>query len=154
VESRELMAINEENAITDIDWVKALAKCSPASAFVMLRQQVDSDVESRNSLRHKPYDSYVFRVRSNGDSFTVFIEGSGALRFSYVTFKISERGIKVTNDTDVVLVEADLTLDEYGECRPRVSGKELQWWQLRKLALEDLFSSVQTDPHVIRHYRE
>ena len=39
---------------------------------------------------------------------------------------------------DKLMFDATLTLNDKGECRLKIGEKELDFWQFRKLALEDL----------------
>ena len=73
----------------------------------------------------------------NGSVFTVSrMTRSGA---QTLTFRKTDSGVKVTAEDDKVLHAATLTLGEDGECRLKLNREELEFWQFRRRALEDLF---------------
>jgi hypothetical protein len=120
----------------DIDWVAALSACSVGAVFEELKQQVRRDVESRNKLRSE-YAHYVFRFIPEGDTFVVLIEGMKIHRT--VTFFCRENAIIVQRSKGTPEIEATLTLNDEGECRVKIDGQERELWQMRKMALEELF---------------
>jgi hypothetical protein len=120
----------------DFDWVTAFFSCSPNAVFERLRQEVKKDVEIRNAMR-SPHALYTFVFQTNGESFTVFIERN--LDHRSVTFNLTKKGIKVVDNKDTQILDAALMLNEEGECRPKINGKEYEFWQLRQMALGDLF---------------
>ena len=122
----------------DVDWVTEIfSKCSPPSVFETLREQVRKDVETRNALRSQ-YSAYIYSMQNGGDAFKVFIERDRDHRS--VRFELMKRGISVTDEHDKKLFELVLTLNDAGQCRPKVGDRLYEWWQIRQMALESLFT--------------
>lgn len=121
----------------DFDWVRARAKCSPIQMFKEIEVGVRDDVDAINSQRH-PEDRFKFTVirNSSGNYFTVIREMDNGSQ--QVAFELTPQGIKITKETGAEIL-ARTTLNAGGQCRLKVDGRELQQWQLRQLALEDLF---------------
>jgi hypothetical protein len=122
-----------------IDWVKRRHECSIDLVFVRLRDQVEKDVAARNELRQERGEtSFKFRCEIEDGNFMVILEGQQ--RFDGVKFVRSKDAIAVHQlKSDKLISEATLTLSDEGECKLKVSGKELDLWQFRMKALEDLF---------------
>jgi len=120
---------------TNFDWVTARSVCSPAKLFQKLTLEVEQDVKTRQASLPAGC-GYGFDFNSNGGSIGVGINGNRLCRM--VTFELTEWGIVVRHD-QTLLFEAKLTLNDDGECRLKVDGKEYQSWQFRKLALEGFF---------------
>ena len=117
----------------NLDWVSVRAKCSMASVFDALKDEVQKDVISQNSLP----DHSKFEVKFNNGSFTV-ISGDGAV-IKAMVFTLTGETIQVKNAARKVLFEAGLTLNDAGECKLKVGDQELELWQFRRRALEELF---------------
>jgi hypothetical protein len=121
----------------EFNWVKARAACSAAKVFQQLRRELEDDVKTRNALRAESAD-YGFDTHSDAGSITVFIQGSN-VRPRSVTFEQTAAGIAAFDETGKRVYDSVLTLSDAGDCRLRVSGRELEFWQFRKLVLEGLF---------------
>ena len=121
----------------ELDWVTTRSKCSLYEMFIILRNEVKDDVKKRNESRRSG-EQVVFEVGAESSKgFSVF--RAGALKSPSCTdFQFSETGISVS-DGDRVLLTATITLNEEGRCKFVVNGKELENWQLRRLALEQFF---------------
>jgi len=122
----------------NVDWVTELfSNCSPNSVFEMLKEQVRNDVKIRNGLRSQ-YAAYTYSVQNSGESFKVIIEREGDHRS--VRFELVDRTITVTDEHDKELFKATLALNDNGKCRPKIGDRLCEWWQLREMALENLFT--------------
>ena len=111
------------------------SQCSFPSVFKELKLQVEDDVKTRNALR--PNNSlYEFLVADNGDDFAVLLE-AGEFHKS-VIFSLAEHAIVVKDDAGNNVFEVTLTFNDQGDCRLHVNQKELELWQVRRMALEDL----------------
>jgi hypothetical protein len=55
-----------------------------------------------------------------------------------VTFSLAEHAIFVRDDKGVAMFEVTLTFDDRGECKLNVNGEERDYWQVRRMALEEL----------------
>jgi len=121
----------------DFDWVKARAACSIAVVFKELQMGVKADVEIANAL---PGREGQFKVADGGDSdhFAV-VRDQPRGNTDSVEFVRSGGRITAAHSRTKAKVEATLTLNDDGECRLKVNGKEVGQWQFRRKALEDLF---------------
>jgi hypothetical protein len=119
-------------------WVRARAECSLMEAFNRIRLQVHEDVDERKALRTPSESEWLnFNMASNGNAFTV-----GRLehkKVRSVTFRIGEGGIQVIDENDKPVLEGTLTLGDDGQCRLKVADRNLEFWQFRRAALENLF---------------
>ncbi len=92
-------------------------------------------MKTRNGLRpnNAPYE---FLVTDKGDTFTVLLK-AGDFQQS-VIFSLAEHAIVVKDDTGNTMFEITLAFTDQGECRLHVNDKELESWQVRRMALEEL----------------
>jgi len=56
-----------------------------------------------------------------------------------VNFNLTEHSIVISDQDGNTIFEAVATLNDEGECRLKVTGQEKELWQVRKMALEELF---------------
>ena len=122
---------------SDLDWVKAYAGCLISKAFERLKTEIERDVKARNDQRGSaPY--YVFSlVIGEQGSFMVTLSGNAIQQT--VTFRQSENFIAAEDSDGRLICKAAPTLSEDGQCRLTIEGKEREFWQFRRLALENLF---------------
>ena len=132
----------------DFDWVAAQAKCSTPSMFEQLRTRVRADVQHRNGVLNRD-DQWRFEFHDEGDEFEVtrlISSGIGAQASgrppqvtASVKFVREGRRIHVQGeDVDVEFV-AIVTLDATGQCRFAVGEAFYADWEIRRMALEQLF---------------
>ena len=124
--------------MSDFDWVKARAECSPVAAFEQLRVGVRQDVDERCQLLAR--DSALrFRFVDGGDtSFSVVREGDPPVRPDTVTFSRTDKAIEVANSDRSVSFVVTVTVNEAGACRLIVGARDLDQWHVRRRALERL----------------
>jgi len=124
-----------EKEAPKFDWVTQRSQCSFPNVFKDLRLQVEEDVKTRNALRpnNAPYE---FSVTENGGDFTVLLK-AGEFHKS-VIFGLAEHAIVVKDDAGNTTFEVTLTFNDQGQCRLHVNEKELELWQVRRIALEEL----------------
>ncbi|MGA9788463.1 MAG: hypothetical protein WBQ40_17870 [Candidatus Sulfotelmatobacter sp.] len=118
------------------DWVTERSSCSLPKVFAELRQQVEEDVKTRNGLRpnNAPYE---FSLTVDTSEFTVHLKAK-ELEHS-VTFGLGEHEITVrNNDKDGASFQVTLTFNDQGECMLIVNEQKREFWQIRRMALEDL----------------
>jgi hypothetical protein len=124
---------------TQFDWIKQRSECSLPKVFATLRSQIEQDVNTRNSLRPKtaPYE---FSVRENLNEITVRLQADGPQGELHksVIFNLHGHAISVRDDVGNRLFEVTVTFDDTGKCRLNVNGEERDFWQVRRMALEDL----------------
>jgi hypothetical protein len=132
----------------DFDWVAAQAKCSTQSMFEQLRTRVRADVQHRNGVFNHE-DQWRFEFHDDGDEFEVLrLVSSGSAQpagrnaprvTASVRFTRNGRRIHVQGeDVDVEFV-AVVTLDVTGQCRFAVGEAVYSDWEIRRMALEQLF---------------
>jgi hypothetical protein len=135
--------MNDTNG--NFDWVRARKLCSLGTIFEMLRLSVKDDIDTRNSMR-KPITPdvpgvfmYRFDMAGNGRNFTVILTGEKIHKS--VTFALADTFIEIQNES-AVMFKATIGLNDDGECTFRIDGQDRNSWQLRKMALEGLFFSI------------
>jgi hypothetical protein len=128
---------NDKNA-KPFDWVTRRSTCSLASVFKELRAQVEQDVNTRNGLRPN-YAPYEFSIADQDGGFNVFLKAK-ELQMA-VRFVLAEHSILVKDDKGTELFAVSLSFNERGECKLKVNGEDREYWQVRRMALEDLMFS-------------
>ena len=138
----------------DFDWVAAQAKCSTQLMFEHLRTRVRGDVQHRNGVVNRD-DHWRFEFHDEGDEFEVtrlISSGLGAqasgrppqvtrsVRFTRDGRRIHVQGEDV--DVDFVAV---VMLDVTGQCRFAVGEAVYADWEIRRMALEQLFFEESDD---------
>jgi hypothetical protein len=116
-------------------WVRKRFACSLPNVFNTLRLQVEEDVKARNELR-PPNSPYEFSVGENVGEFTVFLKGKDLQ--SAVVFNLAEHAIVVSDDKGNQMFDVTLTFSDEGECRLNVNEKQCDFWQVRRMALEEI----------------
>jgi hypothetical protein len=128
---------------SDFDWVTARSRCSLAVVFQQMRMEVEEDIRKRNDQRPKDC-GYEFSVVLNHSvtGFTVLVSGSGVNQ-RVVGFYLRDKTIAVhKNGSHKPNIEALLTFNNDGECRLKIAGVEYDFWQVRRMALEELLFEV------------
>lgn len=132
----------EEHTPDDFDWVAAQSKCSATSMFTRLQAGVKDDVHRRNSLFGRD-DGWKFEFLEDTGGFEVSrVVGS---RFTaskvaaLVKFERAGPRIHVHGDDVDVDFTAVVALDAGGLCRFVVGEAMYSEWEIRRMALEQLF---------------
>lgn len=120
----------------ELNWVKARHECSLLQVFKTLELGVKGDIDAINSLI-RPGVMLKFHLASHGTRFSAICEVNGQHSHS-VDFGLKDNEILVA-ENNTAKFTATLTLTNSGECKLRVSGDELEQWQVRRKALENLF---------------
>jgi hypothetical protein len=126
---------NEQNAGTQLNWVTERSACSLPKVFSKLRSQLEQDVNTRNSLRPK-YAPYEFSIGEDTNAIAVRLEAEELQKS--VIFGLGDHAITVRDDQGNRMFEVTVSFDDAGKCRLRVNGEEREFWQVRRMALEDL----------------
>jgi hypothetical protein len=118
------------------DWVSERSACTYPKIFKDLMLQVEDDVKTRNGLRPRnaPYE---FSVVESGSQFTAVLQ-AGEVRKA-VTFSLGDHSVKVRGDDDGPAFDVYLTFTREGKCSLKVNDEPCALWQIRRMALEDLF---------------
>jgi hypothetical protein len=138
--------MSQEQTPDDFDWVVAQSKCSVASMFARLQTGVKEDVRRRNSLgRLGRDDGWTFEFHVDGEEFEVSrVEASGVTEsidstLALVRFERAGRRIHVHGDGVDIEFTAVVSLDVAGVCRLVVGEAMYSEWEIRRMALEQLF---------------
>jgi len=129
------------------DWVTQRSACTLPKIFATLRAEVEKDVATRNSLRPNiaPYE---FSMTDDINTFTVLLKANELQRS--VVFTLADHAIVVrdghssdqangqANDQATQMFEVTLAFDDAGKCRLKVDAQEREFWQVRRMALEEL----------------
>ena len=123
------------NGEAKFDWVTERSFCSLPKVFTALRVQVEADVKTRNGLRpgNSPYE---FTVKEDNGEFAVLLKAQ-QLQQS-VVFSLADHAILVRDDKSNPMFEVTAAFSDRGECRLKVNGEDRDFWQVRRMALEDL----------------
>ena len=121
----------------DFDWVTATCQCSTANIFETLKAQVKSDVEKRKSSAPEAQARGSFSVVTNGGSFAVTVQDFRTPHRA-VVFELVAEGIRVHDDQKLSFI-ATATISNERICKLKVDDQEYEFWQVRKMALENLF---------------
>jgi hypothetical protein len=91
------------------------------------------DVKTRNGLRptNSPYEFSV-----DGADFSVVLVAADLL--NSVTFTLAEHGILVRGGEGNQMFEVTLNFTPEGECKLIVNDRQRDFWQVRRMALEEL----------------
>ncbi|HEY5176290.1 MAG TPA: hypothetical protein VII95_12075 [Terriglobales bacterium] len=131
--------------MSNFDWVSARGACSIRKVFEQLKLGAMDDVRAINALRAGLVCDMA--DNSTGDFFSVFREGNGSRTVKFSS--ASDDEITITNSTGMNL-RVTLTLNNQGDCKLRIVGKdeELEQWQVRRMALEELFFGGNEPPRM------
>jgi hypothetical protein len=121
--------------MADFDWVSARSSCSLSSIFEELKAQLQHDVEKRRELTND--SGYQINIKNNRIGVSHAIENGLLIRAS-VSLVLTQSAIEISDGEGKTKFKATPTLNEKGECRLKIDGKELEMWHVRKLALEDV----------------
>jgi hypothetical protein len=132
----------------DFDWVGAQAKCSTESMFDRLRTRVREDVQNRNGLFGRD-DEWKFEFHEEDGEFEVtrvVPAGRSGTRVAAVV-RFVRKGTRIHVEGEEVDVEfvAIVTLDATGQCLFAVGEIFYADWQIRRMALEQLFFEESDD---------
>ena len=134
--------MSQEFAPEDFDWVTAQSKCSAAAMFARLQAAVKADVQRRNSLSSRG-DGWRFEFHDDDGEFevtrVVALGATGTTVAALVRFERAGRRIHIHGDDIDVDVTAVVALDVAGVCRFVVGEAIYSEWELRRMALEQLF---------------
>ncbi len=129
------------NGTSKFDWVTERSSCSLPKVFNTLRVQVEEDVKTRNALRPS-YSPYEFSMKEDNGEFAILLKAKELQRS--VVFPLAEHAILVRDDKTNPMFEVTATFSDEGECRLKVNGEERNFWQVRRMALEELAIEVRT----------
>lgn len=126
----------EAERMANFNWIKARAECSLTQVLRQLELGARNDVDTANAQRMAE-DRHKFSISASAGRFSVTRESSRALPLS-VDFSSEGDEIVVCAGNEIIL-KATIALNYEGRCILRVDNEELEQWQVRRMALEDLF---------------
>jgi hypothetical protein len=120
----------------NFDWVTAQASCSAESMFQKLQDGARADVERRNGATFGRHDKWRFEFHGSDEGFEVVrIADPSAL----VTFQLEGPRININGENIDVMITAIVGINAAGDCRYFIGEGEYLGWEVRKLALDQLF---------------
>jgi hypothetical protein len=132
----------QKDAPPQFNWVTERSACSLPKVFYALRQQVEEDVKTRNSLRPElaPYE---FSVVEDINEFKVVLTELKAVLTANevresVLFCLTDYAIIVRDAKGNPVLEITSTFNDEGKCRLYVNAEPREFWQVRRMALEGL----------------
>jgi hypothetical protein len=140
-----------------VRWVEKRAACTISKVFQTLRGEVEKDVEERVCLFTDADRARRLSLEFGHHGFGRFsITRNGLTQPAAVYFRLDVQSgtISARDDSNKILLEATITMDDAGDCLLRITeaelsalvGTELTTWQFRRRALENFFF----DPQVFR----
>ena len=123
----------------NFDWVTAQAACSAAIMFQKLLDGARSDVDRRNGAAFGRKDNWRFEFHVDEDEFEVTRHAGAAKDTAFVTFTREGPRINVVGDGVDVQFTAIVGINAHGDCRYYIGEAEYLGWEVRKLALDQLF---------------
>ena len=125
----------------DFDWVAAQANCSAAAMFERLLTSVRHDVERRNLLLKEVDVKFEFEELEGGCEVSRVVPSpfTGSKVDALVRFEREGRRIHVRGEDVDVDFTAVVALDPGGVCRFVVAEAMYSEWEIRRMALEQLF---------------
>jgi hypothetical protein len=137
----------------DFNWVTSRAECSLLAVFKALELGAREDVETVTSLV-MPHERVSFSVVASHCRFSVIREdgatpASPIPRSRDVNFTVEGQEI-VASKGNKILLRAAITLNNEGQCKLKIGDEELEQWQVRRMALEELFFGPFSKPSQAR----
>ena len=126
---------NAKNEASKFDWITERSACTLPKVFNTLRLQVEQDVNTRNALRPN-YAPYEFSMTEDIAEFGVLLKAKELQRT--VKFSLADHAIVVRDDQGNQMFEVTMAFDDLGKCRLNIEGSEREFWQVRRMALEEL----------------
>lgn len=130
--------MTQDHTPEDVDWVSAQSKCNAALTFERLQAGVQQDVERRNAIGGR-HDGWTFEFHEEDNEFEVSRLSDSGRVMAVVKFERAGRRIHVQGEDVEVDFTAVVSLDPAGVCRCVVGEALYSEWEIRRMALEQLF---------------
>ncbi|MFC5862288.1 hypothetical protein ACFPT7_08285 [Acidicapsa dinghuensis] len=129
-----------------IDWVTKQAQCNAQKVFRELCEGIESDVQRMNSIGQFPLrESFVVEVNPEGT--TIGVGKPHLTPRRRVLLTLDGNAVKVHLDGVERDWQACVSLNDQWRCVLKLDdGTELEQWQFRKKALEQLFFDITPCP--------
>lgn len=124
----------------NFDWLGARLACSVRQMFEELRESVKQDVETWNAHLQDGADRNRFKYTDRGNSIRIYLDSPYDDTSVSVVFSMTRSTIDILDGTNgQKLFFAAIGLNDEGDCKYIVDGKEYDSWQIRRKALERVF---------------
>lgn len=120
---------------SSFNWVTERSNCSVPNVFATLRRQIEQDVKTRNALRPESA-VYEFSMLASGNEFLIVLT-AGEQRWT-VLFVLHDHSIVVKDTQGEAVFEITVEFNEAGECKLKAKDEQWEFWQVRRMALEEL----------------
>ncbi|MGB6686324.1 MAG: hypothetical protein WBE76_00610 [Terracidiphilus sp.] len=121
----------------ELNWTKLRAKCSASAMFKNLQLGIENDIATFNSIPMRyPHEGFASGLTSDGSTFIVARRERIGPR---VVFFIKGEKIEIRDEVTTKNYVASVTLNDEGRCKLKIEDREMELWQVRRLALESLF---------------
>ena len=128
----------------ELNWVEKRAACTIARVFNELCDGIMSDVAAINKALGP---NSLFSADMHSDGSTIFVGQPGRIPRRRVNVGTGHDHIVVVQEWNREQWSASIGLNNEGRCILRLDdGTELEQWQFRKKALEDLFFGDKEQP--------
>ena len=121
----------------ELNWVDKRAACTLATVFNQLCNGITGDVEAANSARQlEEIDRFSAAMHPSGNA--IFVGRLNRTPRARVIVGVLDGHIEVRQEWDEASWRVSVGLNDEGRCILWLDGKELEYWQFRKKALEEL----------------
>jgi hypothetical protein len=120
----------------ELNWVEKRAACNLAEVFHQLCMEIRNDIIAINSIKIK---ELYFKLETLRDG-TIVIGQPNRAQMLTVSFSVVDQQIKVLDQATPSQWSVRIGLNNEGRCVLKLEdGSEMETWQFRKKALENLF---------------
>jgi hypothetical protein len=131
---------NANRKPSDFDWIAVRGNCSIRQMFEELRLGITQDVEAINEQTRPNNPHSVFKMVGDKKLIKVFEDDPYQDGGPSILFVLADNAISVRDgETNRPIFDISISLNDEGECRFVVDGKERDSWQIRRKALEGMF---------------
>jgi hypothetical protein len=120
-----------ETVPANLDWIKVQSESLINSAFASLRDGVEEDIKSYNAMLKLPP---THEIRISSQITTIFVV---ARIDAHVEFQRRGNSVEIRQGGEPPLLVTPI-FSNLGRCRWKFNEEELEQWQVRKMALEEL----------------
>jgi hypothetical protein len=121
----------------ELNWTKLRAECSVIEMFKSLQLGIEDDIATFNKIPvRSPHEGFASSLTQDGSVFIVTQRERVGPR---VVFFIKEEKIEIRDEATRKNYVASVILNDEGRCKLRIEDREMELWQVRRLALEPLF---------------
>ena len=124
----------------DFAWVKVRHACSIQQMFEELKFAIKQDAEAVSEMLKNDAPPRRFKILERSKFIKVYEENPYAEETPAIMFTLSGKIIQVADGaTNTGIFDVTIGLNDDGDCKFMLNGKERDSWQIRRQALEPLF---------------